>query len=199
MDIVTPVNADELERLLKLSNYDPMETKFLVDGFRRGFSIDYQGEECRKDYAENIPFRSVGSSEELWEKLMKEVNLKRYVGLFKQVPFNEFVQSPIELVPKAGGKTRLIFHLSYDFPKSGNKSINKCTPKESCLVKYNNLDAAVKLSWELLQTLGKNQTIYFGKNRFVHGFSYDSTVPRLLQVVSYEGGKSRKWGDILFC
>ena len=48
-------------------------------------------------------------------KLVKKVNLGRYAGPFLNIPFKNYVQSPVGLVPKAGNKTRLIFHLSYDF------------------------------------------------------------------------------------
>ena len=43
-------------------------------------------------------------------------------------------QSPIDLVPKAGNKTRLIFHLSYDF-NDEDRSLNYHTPEEMCTVK----------------------------------------------------------------
>ena len=66
---------------------------------------------------------------------MKEVKLKRSVGPFKDPPFKDFIQSPIGLVPKDGGKeTHLIFHLSY--PKEGNISINSMIPEKLCSVKY---------------------------------------------------------------
>ena len=76
---------------------------------------------------------------------MKEVKLGRVAGPFKknELPFDYFVQSPIGLVPKHGGKTRLIFHLSFKF-KNGNPSINECTPPEKCTVKYCDLDMAIK-------------------------------------------------------
>ena len=70
-DIITPVKVDLLEKMLIDSNYHEKETSYLVDGFRNGFSIEYKGPENRRDYSDNIPFRSVGSSKELWEKLMK--------------------------------------------------------------------------------------------------------------------------------
>ena len=60
----------------------------------------------------------------LWNKVMKEVKAKRYAGSFAMdnPPFEYFIQSPIGLVPKDGGKaTKLIFHLSY--PRSG-QSVN---------------------------------------------------------------------------
>ena len=77
---------------------------------------------------------------------MKEVRLKRVAGPFDQIPFENFIQSPIGLVPKAGsGKTRLIFHLSYDFPgQSQGKSVNHHTLKDQCTVHYPDIDFAVK-------------------------------------------------------
>ena len=76
---------------------------------------------------------------------MKEVNLGRYAGPFEDPPFEHFIQSPIGLVPKDGGKnTRLIFHLSY--PRDGgNSSVNANTPPDLCRVKYKSVDDAVVL------------------------------------------------------
>ena len=65
----------------------------MIKGFKEGFDIEYEGEPYRQDYAQNIPFRSVGSSEELWEKLMKEVRLKRYARPFAKHPlYKNFTQ-----------------------------------------------------------------------------------------------------------
>ena len=150
-DIVMPVNADHLEQLLIESKYNEEETKFLVNGFRQGFDIGYEGPTGRKDTSENIPIREVGSQEEMWDKLLKEVELGRYVGPFDQIPFkDEFIQSPIGLVSKAGNKTRLIFHLSHNFKKTGNKLVNFYIPKGKCLAKYNDLDTAVKYCIRML-------------------------------------------------
>ena len=75
--------------------------------------------------------------------VMKEVELGRYAGPYKEPPFEHFVQSPIGLVPKDKGlKTRLIFHLSY--PKTG-ESVNSGIPKDKCSVKYPGFEEAVKL------------------------------------------------------
>ena len=87
---------------------------------------------------------NVGNSTELWNKVMKEVQLGRYAGPFKQVPFKNYIQSPIGLVPKDDGKkTRLIFHLSY--PRNSGKSVNENTPDDVCTVKYKDFDQAVQL------------------------------------------------------
>ena len=87
---------------------------------------------------------------------MKEVELGRYAGPFNFIPYTEYIQSPIGLVPKAGNKTRLIFHLSYDFgPELHHKIVNFFMPDEFCSVKYKDLDYAVRsltsfaYRWEL--------------------------------------------------
>ena len=96
--------------MLKHTSYDPDEIKFLEEGFTQGFDIGYEGPQQRTSFSENIPL-SVGTEIDLWNKLMKEVRLKRVAGPFEKVPFDNFIQSPIGLVPKAGNQTRLIFHL----------------------------------------------------------------------------------------
>ena len=147
VNIVTPVDADRLERLLVESWYDGEKTEFLVKGFHNGFSIGYDGEEdvCRT--ASNLQLHN-GMETDLWNKVMEEVKLKRYAGLFSEIPFKNYIQSPIGLVPKDQGKnTRLIFHLSY--PRNGlNKSVNANTPRELCKVKYRDFDQAIQLCME---------------------------------------------------
>ena len=141
--IVTLIKADELERLLDEYGCDRTKTKYLVDGFKEGFSLRYQGNLKKgKRLAPNLKLR-VGSPTELWNKVMNEVELGRYTGPFEDLPFEDFVQSPIGLVPKDKGlKTRLIFHLSY--PKDGD-SVNSGIPKEDCTVKYPDFEEAIKL------------------------------------------------------
>ena len=94
---------------------------------------------------------------------MKEVNKGRYAGPFKKIPFENYVQSPIGLMPKDGGtKTRLIFHLSYEFKRSGNKSINVHISKEACLVKYKDLDHAIRNCFRWGGS-GKTKSVFLGK------------------------------------
>ena len=146
-EIVTPIIVPELKRLLSESGYDQLKSEELVNGFNQGFDIGYRGPMKRNNLANNLPIRGVGSLTEMWNKVMEEVKLHRYSGPFKDILFKHYVQSPIGLVPKAGGKTRLIFHLSYDFgsPEDvGNKSINFHTPVEFCTVHYRDLDYVVR-------------------------------------------------------
>ena len=147
-NIVTPVNVKNLHQLLIESNYDAEETEFLVSGFTKGFSLGYQGNKKVRMTAPNLKL-SVGTPTELWNKVMTEVQKGRYAGPFNEIPFDHFIQSPIGLVPKDGGrKTRLIFHLSY--PRNSKRnvpetSVNGNTPKRLTSVKYNDFDLAIKL------------------------------------------------------
>ena len=92
----------------------------------------------------NLKFR-VGNPTILWNKIMKEVKLKRYAGPFSEVPYQYFIQSPVGLVDKDHGRdTHLIFHLSY--PRNDKKqSVNANTPAELCSVKYADFDQAIQL------------------------------------------------------
>ena len=143
--IITPIRPDRLKDLLELSHYDEIKTQYLVQGFTKGFSLQYEGKLTGRRLAPNLKLR-VGNKIELWNKVMKEVQLGRFAGPFKEPPFETFVQSPIGLVPKDKGlKTRLIFHLSY--PKDG-ESVNSGIPHHKCTVKYPDFDEAVKLCLE---------------------------------------------------
>ena len=164
--IVTPVKVEKLAEWLEKSNYDRQETEFLLDSFSSGFDIGYTGPKERASTSDNIPF-TVGNMIELWNKVMKEVQAGRYAGPYDEIPFDNFIQSPIGLVAKKGGKTRLIFHLSFKFMKeSDGKSVNSCIPKECCMVKYHDLDTAVKnciLMAEKAEFVNGTPVIYIGK------------------------------------
>ena len=170
--IVTPIKIDEFEHQLKQASYDKDEIKYLVRGFTEGFSIGYKGPYNRTDKSRNIPF-NVGDKYDLWEKMMKEVEAGCFAGPFEDIPKrfqNSYVQSPVGLVPKAGGKTRLIYHLSYQF-ENGNQSINYWTPIEDCTVKYQDLDCVVRHCLDLLRrSNASGKTLVFSKSDLVSAF-----------------------------
>ena len=89
----------------------------------------------------------MGSPTILWNKVIKEVKLKRYAGPYSKPPYEHYIQSPIGLVPKNDGKEmHLIFHLSYPRQegKKGRKlSVNGNMPKHKCKVKYCDFDMAI--------------------------------------------------------
>ena len=125
-NIVIPIRFNVLHQYLVKTKYDIDETTFLVSEFKKCFNIRYQGPVERRDESNNIPF-TVGNRSDMLQKIMKEVQAGRFVGPFEKnsIPYEYYVQSPIGLVPKSGGRTRLIFHLSYKF-RNGNPSINEC-------------------------------------------------------------------------
>ena len=143
-NVITPVDVNALEKLLIQSEYNQNKTKKIVQGFRYGFDLGYRGPTNVTRTSPNLRL-TVGDETDLWNKVMNEVKLKRYAGPYscENPPYRHYIQSPIGLVPKDGGRnTRLIFHLSY--PKGGNTSIDGNTPKEFCTVSYPDFSVAVK-------------------------------------------------------
>ena len=150
-EVVTPVKATLFAKMLEESGYPEEEINFLYHGFKEGFDLCYEGPQVRQSESQNIPFM-IGNEVILWNKLMKEVQLKRVAGPYSKPPFENFIQSPIGLIPKVSGDgTRLIFHLSYDFKRDKLKSVNYYTPKDKCSVKYRDLDYAVQTFLELVE------------------------------------------------
>ena len=143
-DIVTPIKVHAYEEYLRVSRYNRRKSEELVRGFTEGFDIRYRGPKMRQNTSQNIPI-TVGSVQEMWDKLLKETKLGRHAGPFEEIPYKFYMQSPIGLVPKSGNQTRLIFHLSYDFGESEEeKSLNYHTPDDMCAVKYRDLDYAIQ-------------------------------------------------------
>ena len=138
------MRADVLERLLIEADYPVEKRKFVVDGFRHGFNLGYRGEFNVKHWSPNLEI-TISSELELWNKVMTEVKEKHYAGPYKEIPYDNYIQSPIGLVPKDNGtKTRLIFHLSY--PRGKQKlSVNANTPQNLCTVKYPDFSEAVQM------------------------------------------------------
>ena len=167
-------------RLLKETNYDLAETEFIVQGFTQGFDLHYEGPEERQSRSKNIPL-TVGNKVDLWNKIMKEVRLGHVAGPFDEIPYKNFIQSPIGLVPKAGeGQTHLIFHLSYNFAnnkKEGGEpheqSVNHHTPKNLCSVKYRDLDFAVRTYLQLKEDGEKTSLSMIDYKPVVYGAKTD--------------------------
>ena len=142
-NVVTPVNVDVYDRLLREASHNHLKRRYLVNGFKRGFDIKYYNFDIKvRRFAPNLKL-TVGTVTDLWNKVMTEVRDKRYAGPYTEPPFKHFIQSPVGLVPKdKGTKTRLIFHLSY--PKKGS-SVNSGIAHKHCTVQYPNFDQAVEM------------------------------------------------------
>ena len=143
-----------------------MKTDFLVQGFKNGFELGYEGPQEIHQESKNLKF-TIGDKIELWNKVMKEVKENRYAGPFKNIPFKNYIQSPIGLVPKDGGKkTRLIFHLSHPRDESQGYSVNGNTPDDKCKVKYKAFDDAIRLC------LTEGKGCYLGKSDLSSAFRH---------------------------
>ena len=165
-NIITPVKPEVLEYYLKRTSYDQKETQFLIDGFTNGFDLGYRGPRQIRQDSRNLRF-TIGDKLELWNKVMKEVKEKRYAGPFKEIPYDYYIQSPIGLVPKDGGKkTRLIFHLSHPRDSTKGISVNGGTPKELTKVAYKTFDDAVRLC------IKAGQGCYLGKSDMTSAFRH---------------------------
>ena len=160
------MNAEKLNQLLDQTNYDKEETEFLIDGFKNGFDLGYRGPTEIKQVSKNLKF-TIGDKIDMWNKIMKEVKEKRYAGPFEEPPFENYIQSPIGLVPKDGGKkTRLIFHLSHPRNEEYGISINGATPKELTTVKYKEFEEAVRMC------IAEGKGCYIGKSDMTSAFRH---------------------------
>ena len=111
----------------------------------------------RRSRSKNIPLTK-GTPEDLWQKMLDEVQLGRFAGPFRQIPFDSFSQSPVGLVPKSNGKLRLIFHLSYEFGEEEH-SLNYFTPDEWCTVSYQDLDHTIRNCLHMLDSISQSEQL----------------------------------------
>ena len=168
-NIITPVKTKHFISELRKANYPKQDIEFLEKGFTEGFDIGYKGPRNRQSISSNIPLKQ-GTKVQLWNKVMKEVQVGRVAGPYDKVPFDNFIQSPIGLVPKKGSdKLRLIFHLSYQFgDRKQDVSLNASTPRDLCSVSYNDIDHAVRICLKLKgkgspSGINNSRPIYMGK------------------------------------
>ena len=100
----TPVSSAKLAEVLE--GYDSNIKNFLLQGFREGFHLHYEGERVSVR-APNLKsaFENPG---EVRKKISKEISAGRIAGPFTDPPFELFRCSPIGLQPKKDGGFRMI-------------------------------------------------------------------------------------------
>ena len=135
--VPTPINPDKLD--LYLNGYDPKIRSYLVNGFRHGFRL--MNDKYTTSDSDKVLKSAVEHPEIVDKKLMKESKLNRILGPLDKPPFQNFVTSPLGLVPKKNpGEYRVIHHLSY--PQGS--SINDGISKDHSTVQYANISQAIK-------------------------------------------------------
>ena len=133
----TPVNPERLKHLL--AGYDPTISEFLFHGFKKGFSIHFEGIHFSGD--SNNLISAIENPSVVDAKIAKELEAHRLAGPFHNPPLTPFCVSPLGVVPKKNlGEFRLIHHLS--FPKGS--SINDGIPLEHSGVCYATIGDAIK-------------------------------------------------------
>jgi hypothetical protein len=141
----TPVNIVYLQHELK-NHPDVLFVSNLVQGFRDGFSIGFEGPRMPR-FSHNLK-SAVEHPHLVTKNLLKEVILGRTAGPFLSPPFLNFQIYPIGVVPKKHSSDwRTIFHLSH--PKSAGTSVNAHISKENYSLQYVKIDDAINLIIQL--------------------------------------------------
>ena len=136
---VTPVRVDKLEQILE-GHPNHKLVQRVVDGFRFGYSLRYNGLRVNRQ-PRNLPTAFTHSTE-LWQSMMKEVNLGRMLGPFKVQPIFPLICSPVSMGEKKNSTTmHRITHLSH--PQGS--SINSFITPEDAETHYQSFDVAVQL------------------------------------------------------
>lgn len=121
-------------------NYDRVLSAYLINGFTYGFKLG-----CTSDPPPCTPQNHKSTLEHpdiIKNYIQTGLSKGRIAGPFSYKPFDNFVVSPLGLVPKGNtGKFRVIHDLS--FPK--NHSVNSNIPKENSAVQYDSIDEVVSL------------------------------------------------------
>ena len=93
---VTPVRIDRLTSVLR--EYDPYFKNFLIQGFSYGFRIHYSN--LRSSFESPNLLKAHDQPNIVTDKLHKEIEAGRVAGPFSAPPFDNFVVSPLGIVPK---------------------------------------------------------------------------------------------------
>lgn len=143
----TPINSKQLE--VYLEGYDENKKQYLLQGFRNGFSLEYQGP--RDPFSCPNLKSALENPKVIEDKIKKELECNRIEGPFDIKPFPNIRISPLGLVPKKSkGSWRLIHHLSY--PDKKLNSINAGISDESAAVQYAGINEAI----QCIKVLGKD-------------------------------------------
>ncbi|RUM44978.1 MAG: hypothetical protein DSY80_03845 [Desulfocapsa sp.] len=137
----TPIKVKKLHKHLQEANYDHNITKYLIDGFRYGFSLQNTSKPITHPptYSKTIE----SNKHIIRQKLDQEIKQNRIAGPFDKPPFSQFHISPLNIREKKDkGKHRLIHNLS--FPYDGT-SINANIPNQSKTVHFASVRDAINI------------------------------------------------------
>jgi hypothetical protein len=92
----SPIDNKRLKIWLK--SYEVAEQKYLLNGFKKGFGLQYSGPQISNE-SKNL--KSAILNPRVSEaRLIKEVEVGRILGQFNEKPFSNLRVNPLGLVPK---------------------------------------------------------------------------------------------------
>jgi hypothetical protein len=139
-EVHTPILPAKLEQ--HLHGYVPSEVTFLVEGFKFGFRIPFQGVRKSRLCSNHVSARE--NPAQVSKTIFDEIAKGRVLGPYLVPPFENFFCSPLSLVPKKEpGTFRLIHDLS--FPKGSGTSVNDGINRDDAVVDYDSIDNVVQL------------------------------------------------------
>lgn len=174
----SPIDIKRLKIWLK--GYEVAEQKYLLNGFRKGFGLQYSGQQISYE-SKNLK-SAILNPKVLEEKLIKEVELGRILGPFNEKPFSNLRVNPLGLVPKKSGGWRLITNLSHPI---GN-GVNDFIDSKYCSVHYSKFDNVI----EKIQILGKGTEL--GKQDISSAFNLCPIRPEDFPLLGIKY-KNRYW------
>ena len=134
----TPVVVDRLAHWLE--GYDEEKAKLILQGFKYGFKVGFQGNTNNK--VPNNMKSAIDNPQIIEDHIAKEKEAGRFIGPFDRPPFEKFCCSPIGLVEKKEkGKFRMIHNLSH--PEG--ESVNDFIDRDMATVRYATIEDAVEL------------------------------------------------------
>ncbi len=141
----TPVKFEVLNKYLE--GFDEKKREILETGFRDGFIIFFDGDECELECSNSKAANQLPDA--VNEKVKKEFEKGRIAGPFTEKPFDNFKCSPLSIREKqTKGQYRLLHNLSYLYDQ---RSVNLNISKESKIVHY----SSVSDGTELIRSIGK--------------------------------------------
>lgn len=143
--IKTPLRHDKLEILLQ--GYNKLKKAYVVSGIKNGFRTFYNGPRNFSRFVPNLP-TALNKPHEVDKIILKEHQKDFIMGPFDKAPLENFVCSPIAIIPKKDNTYRFIHNLSY--PKKGD-SINNFISHDDSTVQYETIDDVIRL----VQKFGK--------------------------------------------
>ncbi|XP_062604208.1 uncharacterized protein LOC134266009 isoform X1 [Saccostrea cucullata] len=146
-NLPTPINPEKLAQYLV--GYDKSKTLYLLDGFRNGFKLEYEGDRGFQ-YSPNLK-SALEKKDIVNQKISKELSAGRIAGPFPNPPFDSLKISPLGIVPKkTPNEYRMIHHLSY--PNKIERSVNAGISDEAAAVQYAGINDAVGYIKQLGET-----------------------------------------------